>query len=349
LVWSRTTHPPPAVLRVGRHDVEPTDPLGDRPVRPSRQAPAPGFGGGRRGLSLSPHLRRIEAEAISILREVAASFRNPVLLYSIGKDSSVVLQLAMKAFAPGRVPFPLLHIATGWDFQAMLDFRDARVAELGLQLIVHTNPDGLARGINPLRDGSQLHMSIMGTEALKQGLDAHGFDAAIGGARRDEEKSRAKERVFSRRSAGHIWQPRDQRPELWNLYNTRLSPGETMRVFPISNWTEMDVWDYIAAEAIPIVPLYFAAERPMLRRNGALIMRDDARMPLEPGEAVVPTWVRFRTMGDWPLTGAHESRAETIEAVLEELRASRVSERHGRLIDNDQEASMERKKREGYF
>lgn len=298
---------------------------------------------------LSPHLRRLEAEAISILRETAASFRNPVLLYSIGKDSSVVLHLAAKAFAPGRIPFPLLHIATGWDFRAMLEFRDRRAKELGANLIVHTNPDGLARGINPLTHGSQVHMTMMGTEALKQALDHHGFDAALGGARRDEEKSRAKERVFSHRAPGHIWEPRGQRPELWGLYNTRIAPGETMRVFPISNWTEFDVWDYIAGENIPVVPLYFAAERPVLRRNGALIMRDDDRMPLEPGEQVEMMWVRFRTMGDWPLTGAHESRAETLDQVLDELRDSRVSERHGRLIDNDQEASMERKKREGYF
>ena len=298
---------------------------------------------------LTPHLRRLEAEAIGILRETAASFRNPVLLYSIGKDSSVVLQLAMKAFAPGKPPFRLLHIATGWDFQAMLDFRDRRMAELGLECIVHTNPDGLARGIGPISHGSQLHMNVMGTEALKQALDAHGFDAAIGGARRDEEKARAKERVFSFRAPGHVWDPRGQRPELWGLYNTRINPGEEMRVFPLSNWTEFDVWDYIAAESIPVVPLYYAALRPMLRRNGALIMLDDDRMPLEPGETVETMWVRFRTMGDWPLTGAHESRAETIDQVLAEIRESRHSERQGRLIDNDQEASMERKKREGYF
>ncbi|MGX9964483.1 sulfate adenylyltransferase subunit CysD [Roseomonas sp. F4] len=298
---------------------------------------------------LTPHLRRLEAEAIGILRETAASFRNPVLLYSIGKDSSVVLQLAMKAFAPGKPPFRLLHIATGWDFRAMLDFRDRRMAELGLECIVHTNPDGLARGIGPISHGSQLHMNVMGTEALKQALDAHGFDAAIGGARRDEEKARAKERVFSFRAPGHVWDPRGQRPELWGLYNTRINPGEGMRVFPLSNWTEFDVWDYIAAESIPVVPLYYAAPRPMLRRNGALIMRDDDRMPLEPGETVETLWVRFRTMGDWPLTGAHESRAETIDQVLTEIRESRHSERQGRLIDNDQEASMERKKREGYF
>jgi sulfate adenylyltransferase subunit 2 len=298
---------------------------------------------------LTPHLRRLEAEAIGILRETAASFRNPVLLYSIGKDSSVVLHIAMKAFAPGKPPFPLLHIATGWDFRAMLEFRDRRVAELGLELIVHTNPDGLARGINPIEHGSQLHMSVMGTEALKQALDAGAFDAAIGGARRDEEKARAKERVFSHRALGHVWEPRGQRPELWGLYNTRIAQGEGMRVFPLSNWTEFDVWDYIAAEEIPIVPLYFAAPRPILRRSGMLIMRDDERMPLESGERVEELWVRFRTMGDWPLTAAHESRAETIGQVLQELRESRVSERAGRLIDRDQEASMERKKREGYF
>ncbi len=299
--------------------------------------------------TLSPHLRRLEAEGIAILRETAASFRNPVLLYSIGKDSSVVLHLAMKAFAPGRIPFPLLHIATGWDFRAMLEFRDRRAAELDARLIVHTNPDGLARGIGPLSHGSQVHMDVMGTQALKQALDIGGYDAALGGARRDEEKARAKERVFSHRAPGHVWDPRGQRPELWGLYNTRIAPGETMRVFPISNWTEFDVWDYINAERIPVVPLYFAAERPVLRRSGALIMRDDDRMGLQPGEQVEQMWVRFRTMGDWPLTGAHESRAETMEQVLEELRLSRVSERHGRLIDNDQEASMERKKREGYF
>jgi sulfate adenylyltransferase subunit 2 len=299
--------------------------------------------------TLSPHLRRLEAEGIAILRETAASFRNPVLLYSIGKDSSVVLHLAMKAFAPGRIPFPLLHIATGWDFRDMLEFRDRRAAELNARLIVHTNPDGLARGIGPLTHGSQVHMDVMGTQALRQALDMGGYDAALGGARRDEEKARAKERVFSHRAPGHVWEPRGQRPELWGLYNTRIAPGETMRVFPISNWTEFDVWDYIAAEQIPVVPLYFAAERPVLRRGGALIMRDDERMPLEPGEQVEMMWVRFRTMGDWPLTGAHESRAETMDQVLDELRLSRVSERHGRLIDNDQEASMERKKREGYF
>jgi sulfate adenylyltransferase subunit 2 len=294
-------------------------------------------------------MRQLEAEAIGILRETAASFRNPVLLYSIGKDSSVVLHIAMKAFAPGKLPFSCLHIATGWDFRAMLEFRDRRAAELGLNLIVHTNPEGSARGINPIDHGSQVHMNVMGTEALKQALDKHGFDAAIGGARRDEEKARAKERIFSHRTAGHVWEPRNQRPELWGLFNTRINQGEGMRVFPLSNWTEFDVWDYIAAENIPIVPLYYAARRPIIRREGMLIMRDDDRMPLAGGESVEELWVRFRTMGDWPLTAAHESRAETIAQVLRELRESRVSERAGRLIDKDQEASMERKKREGYF
>jgi sulfate adenylyltransferase subunit 2 len=251
--------------------------------------------------SLSAHLRRLEAEAIGILRETLASFRNPVLLYSIGKDSSVVLHLALKAFAPGRLPFPCLHIATGWDFRDMLAFRERRAAELKLDLIVHTNPEGLARGINPIDHGSQVHMHVMATEALKQALDAHGFDAAIGGARRDEEKARAKERVFSHRSAGHIWDPRNQRPELWGLFNTRIDKGEGMRVFPLSNWTEFDVWDYIAAEEIPLVPLYYAALRPVLRRDGMLIMRDDDRMPLKPDEQVEQLWVRFRTMGDLSL------------------------------------------------
>ena len=298
---------------------------------------------------LTPHLQRLEAEAIGILRETGVAFRNPVLLYSTGKDSSVVLHIAMKAFAPGRPPFPCLHIATGWDFRETLDFRNRRAAELRLDLIVHTNAEGAARGINPIDHGSQLHMDVMGTEALKQALDKHGFDAAIGGARRDEEKARAKERIFSHRTAGHTWEPRDQRPELWGLYNIRINQGEGMRVFPLSNWTEFDVWDYIAAEAIPVVPLYYAAPRPIVRRAGMLIMRDDDRMPLAPGEKEEEMWVRFRTMGDWPLTAAHESRAETVGQVIRELRESRLSERAGRLIDKDQEASMERKKREGYF
>jgi sulfate adenylyltransferase subunit 2 len=298
---------------------------------------------------LTPHLRRLEAEATHILRETLAAFRNPVLLYSIGKDSSVVLHLAQKAAAPARLPFPLLHIATGWDFRAMLEFRDRRAAELGARLIVHTNESGLAQGISPLTHGSQRHMEVMATEALRQALDRHGFDAAIGGARRDEEKSRAKERIFSLRSPGHAWDPRRQRPELWTLFNTRLGPGETMRVFPLSNWTERDVWAYIAAESIPVVPLYFAAPRPVLRRGGMLIMRDDDRMALAPGEQVETRWVRFRTMGDWPLTAAHESRAATVAEIMAELDETRLSERHGRLIDSDQDAAMERKKREGYF
>ena len=298
---------------------------------------------------LSAHLQRLEAEAIGILRETAAAFRNPVLLYSIGKDSSVVLHLMMKAFAPGKPPFRLLHIATGWDFRAMLEFRDRRAAELGLDLLVHTNPDGIARGINPIASGPQLHAQVNSTEALKQALDLYRVDAALGGARRDEEKARAKERVFSIRGPGHGWDPRDQRPELWSLFNTRLAEGQTVRVFPLSNWTEFDVWDYIAAERIPIVPLYFAAPRPVIRRGGALIMVDDERMPLEPGEVPEIRMVRFRTMGCWPLTAAMESEATTVEQVIAELRASRQSERAGRLIDGEGDGSMESKKREGYF
>jgi sulfate adenylyltransferase subunit 2 len=298
---------------------------------------------------LTAHLRRLEAEGIHIIREVAASFRNPVLLYSIGKDSSVVLHLMMKAFAPGKPPFRLLHIATGWDFRAMLEFRDRRAAELGLDLLVHTNPDGIARGINPISSGPQLHAQVNSTEALKQALDLYRVDAALGGARRDEEKARAKERVFSIRGPGHGWDPRDQRPELWSLFNTRLAEGQTVRVFPLSNWTEFDVWDYIAAERIPIVPLYFAAPRPVIRRGGALIMVDDERMPLEPGEVPEIRMVRFRTMGCWPLTAAMESEATTVEQVIAELRASRQSERAGRLIDGEGDGSMESKKREGYF
>jgi sulfate adenylyltransferase subunit 2 len=298
---------------------------------------------------LTPHLARLEAEAIHIIREVAASFRAPVLLYSIGKDSSAVLHLAIKAFAPSRPPFRLLHIATGWDFRAMLEFRDRRAAELGLELLVHTNPDGIARGVNPIASGPQLHAQVNSTEALRQALDIHAVDAALGGARRDEEKARAKERVVSIRAPGHGWDPRDQRPELWNLYNTRLGPGQTARVFPLSNWTEFDVWDYIGAEGIPVVPLYFAAPRPVVRRGGALIMVDDDRLPLEPGEAPETRLVRFRTMGCWPLTAAMDSAATTVAEVVAELRASRQSERAGRLIDGEGDGSMESKKREGYF
>jgi sulfate adenylyltransferase subunit 2 len=294
-------------------------------------------------------LRRLEAEAIRILREVAAEFRNPVLLYSIGKDSSVLLHLARKAFHPAKLPFPLLHIDTTWKFREMIAFRDRTAQQLGLELIVHTNREGLERGIDPIRSGSALHTAVMKTEALKQALDMHGFDAAIGGARRDEEKSRAKERVFSLRGTGHVWEPRRQRPELWGLYNTRLRPGESMRVFPLSNWTELDVWDYIAAERIDIVPLYFAKPRPVVRRDGVWIMVDDDRLPLEPGEVPEARMVRFRTLGCYPLTGAIESEAATLDDIVAELRRSRLSERQGRLIDNDDTASMERKKRQGYF
>ena len=295
------------------------------------------------------HLRRLEAEAIAIMREVAAEFRNPVLMYSIGKDSSVLLHLARKAFHPAKPPFPLLHIDTTWKFREMIAFRDATARELGIDLIVHTNPDGLARGINPIASGSALHTEIMKTEALKQALDKYGFDAALGGARRDEEKSRAKERVFSCRGPGHVWEPRRQRPELWHLYNTRLAPGETMRVFPLSNWTELDVWDYIAAENIPVVPLYFAKQRPVVARDGVWIMVDDDRLPLRPGETPDMRRVRFRTLGCYPLTGAIESAAATVAEIAAELRAARTSERQGRLIDSDDTASMERKKKQGYF
>jgi sulfate adenylyltransferase subunit 2 len=295
------------------------------------------------------HLKRLEAESIGIMREVVAEFRNPVMLYSIGKDSSVMLHLARKAFFPGKPPFPLLHIDTGWKFREMIAFRDETARRLGLDLLVHTNEEGRARGINPITSGSALHTAVMKTEALKQALDRHGFDAAFGGARRDEEKSRAKERIFSLRSAEHSWNPKNQRPELWRLYNTRLRQGESMRVFPLSNWTELDVWEYVAAEQIPVVPLYFATLRPVVERDGALIMVDDDRLPLEPGEHPEMRLVRFRTLGCYPLTGAIESAAITPQNIVDELRQSRRSEREGRLIDSDEEAAMERKKREGYF
>jgi sulfate adenylyltransferase subunit 2 len=304
---------------------------------------------GPRRSTTSSHLQRIEAESISIMREVAAEFRKPVMLYSIGKDSSVLLHLAMKAFHPGKPPFPLLHVDTTWKFREMIAFRDQRVRELGLDLLVHVNADGIAQGIGPFSHGSALHTDVMKTQALRQALDLHGFDAAIGGARRDEERSRAKERIFSHRSAAHRWDPKNQRPELWNLYNTLLAPGESMRVFPLSNWTELDIWEYILLEEIPIVPLYFAACRPMVVRDGALIMVDDDRMPLQPGEQ--PLWrpVRFRTLGCYPLTGAMPSTATTLPAIVHEMMASRTSERQGRVIDRDSAASMERKKAEGYF
>src|SRR5262245_17115718 len=298
---------------------------------------------------LPTHLQRLEAESIGIMREVAAEFRNPVMLYSIGKDSSVMLHLAIKAFHPSPLPFPLLHVDTTWKFREMIAFRDATAARLNAKLIVYVNPDGAARGIDPFRSGSQLHTHVMKTEALKQALDKYQFDAAFGGARRDEEKSRAKERVFSFRSQAHAWDPRYQRPELWNLFNTRIRPGESIRVFPLSNWTELDVWTYILHEQIPVVPLYFATQRPVVWRNGTWIMVDDERMPLEPGEAPQMKLVRFRTLGCYPLTGAIESRAATLEEIVAEMRSATVSERQGRLIDSDETASMEKKKREGYF
>jgi sulfate adenylyltransferase subunit 2 len=301
-------------------------------------------------LRLRPgHLRRLEAESIGIMREGAAEFRHPVMLYSIGKDSSVMLHLARKAFFPGKPPFPLLHIDTLWKFREMIAFRDMTARRLGLELIVHTNEEGARRGINPIASGSAVHTAVMKTEALKQALDRHGVDAAFGGARRDEEKSRAKERVFSLRGANHGWNPKNQRPELWRLYNTRLSERETMRVFPLSNWTEHDIWEYIAAEEIPVVPLYFAASRPVVERGGTWIMVDDDRLPLRPGEMPEERRVRFRTLGCYPLTGAIESAAATPAEILAELRDTRRSERQGRLIDGDEDAAMERKKREGYF
>jgi sulfate adenylyltransferase subunit 2 len=300
-------------------------------------------------VSALTHLQRLEAEAIFIFREVAATSRKPVLLYSIGKDSAVLLHLARKAFHPGRPPFPLLHVDTGWKFREMIAFRDEIVARYGLDLIVHVNEEGARAGINPIDSGSQLHTDVMKTAALKQALDAHGFDAAFGGARRDEEKSRAKERVFSLRSADHRWDPKNQRPEPWALYNTRKRQGESFRVFPLSNWTEADVWAYIAQEDIPVVPLYFAKLRPVVRRHGALIMRDDARLPLLPGETPELRMVRFRTLGCYPLTGAIESEASSLDEIIAEMNASRASERQGRLIDHDGAGSMEAKKQEGYF
>jgi sulfate adenylyltransferase subunit 2 len=298
---------------------------------------------------ISEKLKELEAEAIGIFWEIASEFRNPVMLYSIGKDSAVMLHIAMKAFRPGRLPFPLLHVDTRWKFREMIAFRDDTARRLALDLIVHVNQDGVARGIDPIRSGSALHTQVMKTEALKQALVRHGFDAAFGGARRDEEKSRAKERILSFRSAEHGWDPRNQRPEMWRLFNTRIAPGETVRAFPLSNWTEIDVWEYILAEDIPVVPLYFARERPVVRRSGAWIMVDDDRLPLEPGERPEPRTVRFRSLGCYPFTGAIESEADSVAAIVAELKAARTSERQGRLIDDDEASSMERKKREGYF
>tara|TARA_Y100001933_G_scaffold264826_1_gene332894 strand:+ start:3154 stop:4065 length:912 start_codon:yes stop_codon:yes gene_type:complete len=294
-------------------------------------------------------LHRLEAESIEIIREVVAEMANPVMLYSIGKDSSVMLHLARKAFYPAPPPFPLLHVDTTWKFREMIAFRDRMAAEAGMQLITHTNPQGLSEGINPFDHGSSYYTQVMKTEALKQALDAHGFDAAFGGARRDEEKSRSKERVFSFRTASHGWDPKSQRPELWSLFNTRVRSGESLRVFPLSNWTELDIWQYIRAENIPIVPLYFSAERPVVERDGQLIMVDDDRMPLRDGETPQMRRVRFRTLGCYPLTSAIESGADTLDGIVTEMLVARTSERSGRMIDHDDAASMEKKKREGYF
>jgi sulfate adenylyltransferase subunit 2 len=295
------------------------------------------------------HLQRLEAESIHILREVVAECERPVMLYSIGKDSAVMLHLAMKAFYPAKPPFPLLHVDTTWKFRDMIAFRDQTVAKLGLELLVHINQEGLARGIGPFTHGSAVHTDVMKTQGLKQALDKHGFDAAFGGARRDEEKSRAKERVFSFRSAQHRWDPKRQRPELWRQYNARKSKNESLRVFPLSNWTELDIWQYIYLEKIPIVPLYFSAPRPVVKRDGTLIMVDDERMPLNAGETPEMRSVRFRTLGCYPLTGAVESTADTLPAIIQEMLLTTSSERQGRMIDHDSSASMEKKKQEGYF
>ena len=295
------------------------------------------------------HLRQLEAESIHIMREVAAEFENPVMLYSIGKDSSVMLRLALKAFYPAKPPFPLLHVDTTWKFREMIAFRDRMAQEYGLDLLIHVNEEGVRQGIGPFSHGSALHTDVMKTEGLKQALDQYKFDAAFGGARRDEEKSRAKERIFSFRTTTHRWDPKNQRPELWNLYNTRVRPGESIRVFPLSNWTELDVWQYIHLEEIPIVPLYYAAVRPVVERDGMLILVDDARLELKPGERVEMKSVRFRTLGCYPLTGAIESTAATLPEIIQEMLLTKTSERQGRLIDHDQAGSMEKKKQEGYF
>ena len=295
------------------------------------------------------HLQALEAEAIDIIREVAASFQRPVMMYSIGKDSSVMLHLARKAFHPGSIPFPLLHIDTTWKFRDMITFRDQTAKDLGLDMIVHTNHDGVKEGITPMTHGSRVYTDIMKTQALKQALRAGGFDAALGGARRDEEKSRAKERVFSFRDSNHRWDPKSQRPELWNLWNTSIGPQESVRVFPLSNWTELDVWTYVHLEKIPVVPLYLAAPRPTVERDGVLLMVDDERLPLEEGETPVVKNIRFRTLGCYPLSGAVESNATTMEQVIEEMLIARDSERQGRVIDHDGDGSMEEKKKEGYF
>ena len=308
---------------------------------------APALTGATLPMTLT-HLQRLEAESIHIMREVVAECERPVMLYSIGKDSSVMLHLAAKAFYPAKPPFPLLHVDTTWKFKAMYEMRERMAKELGFELIVHQNPEALAQGINPF-DHGPLHTDMWKTQGLKQALDKYGFDAAFGGARRDEEKSRAKERIFSHRTAQHVWDPKNQRPELWKLYNTKKRPGESFRIFPISNWTELDIWQYIHLENIPIVPLYFAGERPVVERDGQLIMVDDERMRLKPGEVPMMKKIRFRTQGCYPLTGAVESEAETLPQIIQEMLLATTSERQGRVIDHDQSASMEKKKREGYF
>ena len=295
------------------------------------------------------HLQQLEAESIYIIREVAAEFQNPVMLYSIGKDSSVMLRLAQKAFYPGKIPFPLMHVDTRWKFHEMIEFRDRMAKEIGFQLLVWTNPDGIAQNINPITHGSEVHTRVMKTEALKQALNHYGFDAAFGGARRDEEKSRAKERIYSFRNKFHQWDPKNQRPELWNIYNSKINQGESIRVFPLSNWTELDIWLYIKREQIPIVPLYFAKERPVVKRSGNLILVDDDRLPLNPGEKPMMKRVRFRTLGCYPLTGAIESDADTLDKIVQEMLLVKNSERQGRVIDYDGASSMEEKKKDGYF
>ncbi|WP_049629898.1 sulfate adenylyltransferase subunit CysD [Cellvibrio sp. pealriver] len=295
------------------------------------------------------HLKQLEAESIHIIREVAAEFDNPVMLYSIGKDSAVMMHLTMKAFYPGKPPFPLMHVDTTWKFREMIEFRDQRVKELGWDLIVHINQEGVEMGVGPFTHGSAKHTDIMKTQALKQALNKYGFDAAFGGARRDEEKSRAKERVYSFRDKNHRWDPKNQRPELWNIYNGRVDKGESIRVFPLSNWTELDIWQYIHLENIPIVPLYFAAKRPVVERDGVMIMVDDDRMPIGPDDKVEEKMVRFRTLGCYPLTGAVESEATTLPEIIQEMLLTTTSERQGRVIDHDSSGSMEKKKQEGYF
>jgi sulfate adenylyltransferase subunit 2 len=295
------------------------------------------------------HLKQLEAESIHIIREVAAEFDNPVMLYSVGKDSAVMMHLAMKAFAPGKPPFPLMHVDTTWKFREMIEFRDQRIKDLGWDLLVHINQEGVDMGVGPFTHGSAKHTDIMKTQSLKQALNKYQFDAAFGGARRDEEKSRAKERVYSFRDRNHRWDPKNQRPELWNIYNGRVDKGESIRVFPLSNWTELDIWQYIHLEGIPIVPLYYAAKRPVVERDGTLIMVDDDRMPLEPGEKIQEKMVRFRTLGCYPLTGAVESDATTLPDIIQEMLLTTTSERQGRVIDRDSAGSMEKKKQEGYF